>query len=357
MSTSEEDFNQFAEDLDKQYQDTPKADAAGGEQATDTDKAAQAAADGAGDVATKPDGQEAKGGDGDGSSVKPDAKDTAGDDAGKKDTKDGDGTAGADGKKDERVVRLGVHVREVTAERKLREKAEAEVKELREQLGKVSDETKGQLDELEALKATLPEDAYESVEKAFRARDEKLDRAMKVIERYEQAEEQRQRDEAVTAQSEVDTALQANDTLSQWHEEVYGEDGEVRQDVSEEALERWNAVAAHDKILRASPAWSKKPLADRFQEAMTRAARDLDIELPKPETDSDKDKDPPPKKELPAIDPEKGGAPASLSNIPKGKSPSDTSQPAAENMSLASAIHATKNMDRDQAERLLLHGG
>jgi hypothetical protein len=366
MGVSAQEFDSFAQGLDAKYQQQAKtetADQQGVETTTEAGNATGAAAATATDAGTTVDAGKAaeagEGGDADKATEGQQAKKEGEADATAQAAGTGEPAKTENGDKGSRFVRVDIHARTVATERRAREAAEARVKELESKLAAAgeagtSQQTQDSIAELSALKDSLPEEAYNALEKRMRDSDAKLDKAMKAIERFEQAEQERIETAQAEARTQIDNVIAADTVLSEWQSAVFDpETGEERADASQEAVDRWNALAQHDQALRKAPAWASKPLAERFAEAKRRTAADLGIELPAAAAPTSTTQQQ--TKELPAQVVK--DAPGSLTNIPRGRSPEVTSAPAAEKMSLAAAIHATKGMSRAQAERMLLHGG
>lgn len=246
-----------------------------------------------------------------------------------------------------RFVKVAVHARLMGEKDSRIEELEGQVKTLRE----ATPAPPKTIEAIEKLKqkfvaqgfADELQELLTAVSGELLTRDEQVAKLEKALDGY-QSEAQRQEQAAAEKSAEaVSAEIAKNPTLRGWL------DGYLAEEPTPEAKLAWDTAKEHDAALRKMPAWRDKPMAERFEEAVSRTSRDLGLPLAAKPAEAARPALPP--KPLPAPI-----APASISNIPTGLSPNSPNNSAA-GMSLHNAIHATQNMTRAQAEKLLLHGG
>lgn len=252
---------------------------------------------------------------------------------------------------DGRFVSVAVHAREMG-------KLKDQVAELTSQLDKVKQtaETPKSIAAFDALREKFQEDfpdEYKQMMGAFEGelltRDQQMAKMSETLSRYEQSEQQREQQEQQKAADAVNAIIDASPVLSQLQAAATTDEGKAV----------WDAAVKHSQQLLKMPAWVNKTEAEIYEEAGLRAARDYGIKVestspatpsPAPAPSATPAPAPATPKPLPAPT-----VPGSLSLVPTGQSPEVKG--GMQVNSLHAVMNASRNMSREDFERVLLHGG
>lgn len=182
--------------------------------------------------------------------------------------------------------------------------------------------------------------AMAAIAKTMRAQQEAIQKLTAEAEARRNAAEQAEQKKAATT---VQEAIDANAALAEW---------QSAQSDSPEAQARWEHALKVDSMLRELPAWSNKPMSERFAEVQLRVQRDFGDEVTNPSADQSKSAGKPASKTAAPSRRDRDDGPMTLSDLPGGIAPDSGSNYDA--MDTSALAIAMEKMSQAQIDAILM---
>lgn len=233
-------------------------------------------------------------------------------------------------------------------ERAARARAEAAIDALNRQLDELKAGGDAQAEGANAVQITDDElteleDISPEIAKVIKAQMTKIEQITGELVHLKGEQDRQRREREQQAQDEVEAAIAANTSLSEWRKAAF------REENPDPAM--WKRALAVDEMLRSDPAWADKSFAERFAKVTEVVSAMTGAPAPKKETHTDLKR---------AAEERLQGAstvPTSLSDIPGGAPPAQSDIETLENASAVALGQKFASMSPDQMESYLARLG